>query len=464
MYAVIMATLIGYGPDDDARAALALAQANAAKPAPKKEQPKLPAKIKDNDKAKRQAVDKNCAIVFFVNTEVRTDDLTGVFVAAYLDEYQGDDTPRVVVAVPDGEGGLVYNKVGGHWYLPPNADGKAIEAMAAAQAQAARRTVSRPAVPFPSSRAEPQLARPEGSPWLPVGDQEYVRSLWPDGVELPKTLKFYKLRPASQRVDAYVPGDGRGRRFLPITMGGLRINENANRDFPWINSGGMDFANKGTWRNATGMALPENSKIKTWLAPMRVSTQYEIAMHWQFPTGTKMFDVLIRKNVDGSEHIFNVRRRVKNDDGWDDGASFMPDVPLGDVKVSHDLGSRRSREVLGIDRIAYRVATVKVDKKAKFKESNVAMNDEGHFFPPGFKGTGLTCNKCHSGAVHESQVYGGPLLRGKDTVFSWYPVNPSFVIDGESLESSIFARVNTPPPDQRWPIEYLGIINRNYGE
>src|ERR1019366_9137656 len=150
--------------DDDAAAAIAIAKTKVVQPKPPVVMQK---KITDTTKAKQRAIEKNCALVFFVNTPVNVADLAGTFVAAYLDEYQGDDTPRVVVVVPDGEGGLIYNKVGGIWYLPANADARAIEAMAAAQAAAARRTVSRTvASPFPLSvrpllRTGGKRARPD---------------------------------------------------------------------------------------------------------------------------------------------------------------------------------------------------------------------------------------------------------------------------------------------------------------
>src|ERR1019366_7200541 len=107
MLAMVLVAMIGYGPDDDAAAAIAIAKTKA-----NVEHPKPPSviekKITDTAKAKQKAIDKNCALVFFVNTPVNVADLAGTFVAAYLDEYQGDDTPRVVVVVPDSEGGLIY--------------------------------------------------------------------------------------------------------------------------------------------------------------------------------------------------------------------------------------------------------------------------------------------------------------------------------------------------------------------
>jgi hypothetical protein len=174
-----------------------------------------------------------------------------------------------------------------------------------------------------------------------------------------------------------------------------------------------------------------------------------------------MFDVLARKNDDGSEHIFNVRRRIKLASGWDDGASFFPDVKAGEIETSYSNGSERSRRVLGVPRITYRFAVVEKlsERKIKFKEADettIAMNDGGHFFPPGFKGSGMSCNKCHGGGVHESKIYGGPLLRGKDTVFSWHPVPESMVVGGEALEPRLFHAVHTPGVDTRWPLELIG--------
>ncbi len=134
-------------------------------------------------------------------------------------------------------------------------------------------------------------------------------------------------------------------------------------------------------------------------------------------------------------------------------------MPVSQVETYYTEGNRRTKDVLGVRRIAYRLFEVdRVDRRTQFKEvgdPSIAMNDGGHFFPPGFKGAGMSCNKCHNGAVHEARLYGGPLLRGKDTVFSWYPVEPAMVVEGDSLSPDVFAAVHVPSIDFRWPLVYL---------
>ncbi len=366
-----------------------------------------------------------------------------------------------VYVMVQGEDGFTYCHC-----LPASASDADICKWAAVKpASAPERVVQPSAVPFdnrkPSLLSAGDLPAPADAnryatgPWLPQAEQEKVKALWPEGVPFPDTLKFYKLRPASQRVASFnSPGQNNNRRFVVPTVGA----ENANRDFPWIGSGGMDWAKPGTWRNVTGMALPRGSKIQWWLAQMPLKNsfgniQMEGAMHWEFPTGTQMFDVLVRKNDDGTEHVFTVRRRVKEAKGWDDGTSYFPDVAVKEHASYKSAGNHRTKNVLGVEEITYRVGLLGKlrPERVKFKESTTQLTDEGHFFPPGFKGTGMTCNKCHNGGAHESKDYGGPLLRGKDTVFSWYPVSEQVVGVAESFTGNADF---TPTVDSRWPLEY----------
>ena len=438
--------------DDDAAAAIAIAKTKVVQPKPPVVMQK---KITDTTKAKQRAIEKNCALVLFVNTPVNVADLTGTFVAAYLDEYQGDDTPRIVVAVPDGEGGLIYNQVGGIWHLPPNADAKAIEAMAAAQAAAVRRTVSQPATPFDKSNSNRNGQRQQiadGSPWLPVREQSKIKDMWPEGVPFPETLQFYALPKASQRIAT--TNDRPSRGFHSV-----RTDEkNINAEYPYIGSGGMDFAKKGTWHNVTGLAIPEGDKIKVWAQRTPVlnsfgSYQQEEAMFWTFPKGTQAFDVLLRKNDYGSEHIFTIRKREKVGDKWDDGVQYFVKTATVEEPPLKAEPTLRLRNVLGVTKLVFPVARAQAklerNKRQQFAESRIAVADDGHFTPPGFIGTGISCNKCHVvGMNSEDAPYAGPALRGRDGVFSFYPVLP------ESVDRDYYI----PRLDRRWPLEVIGRV------
>lgn len=315
------------------------------------------------------------------------------------------------------------------------------------------RTVSQPATPFSgqSSLVVHQADADDSGPWLSVGEHRKLWDMWPAGMTYPKGIGFYKLTPVSQSVDR-LSLDGSPlnliprRPFVPMSSGA----ENVNREFPYRGSGGLDWAKPGTWRNATGLLIPDGKKINVWEGPKVVTTssgskQSELALHWSFPDGTQMFDVLIRKNADGSEHIFTIRKREKLSNGkWTDGVSFFPDVQTTKESLYATAGTKRTR-VIGVEKVSYRVASVApISGKPKFIESRIAMEDGGHFFPPGFLGAGISCNKCHVASMaNEEAPYSGPMLRGMDSVFSWHP------IDVRTMGQ------DKPGIDHRWPIRVV---------
>ena len=282
------------------------------------------------------------------------------------------------------------------------------------------------------------------SPWLPRAEHEHIWKLWPDGVPYADGLGFYSLPRASQRLAKTNEQPSRG----------FHSGSGINLEFPYIGSGGMDWAENGTWRNVTGLAIPKGQKIAVTVQSKPVLNEYgyfqtEQAMFWAFPAGTQAYDVLLRRHRDGTEHIFNVRVRTKIDaERWDDGASYFPEIATEKTVTYTTIGNARTRDVLGLQRLAYRVAEIAPlpIRRYRFREATIAYNDGGNFFPPGFKGTGATCSKCHvTGMAGESAPYAGPELRGRDTVFSWYPVRVESIDNG--------AEFYTPSLDYRWPIK-----------
>lgn len=286
--------------------------------------------------------------------------------------------------------------------------------------------------------------RKQSSPWLPDAN---IKSMWPEGVPYPENLKFYQLPKASQRIA--VTNDRRSRGFHSISRrDGIIGNDNINREFPYIGSGGLDFDKD--CRNITGLAIPDRQKIKVWtqLTPILAGTGYqnEEMMFWQFPEGTQAYDVLVKKNEDGSEHVFTVRIRTRLKDGWDEGKSFFPDVPLAEAKEYKVKAPFRLRNLLNINTVTYRVHEIEplTERKYRFREQRTAINDGGHFTPANFVGTGVTCSQCHvKSMMKEDSPYGGPALRGQDSVFSWYPITVA------SVDRDFY----TPELDHRWPLD-----------
>jgi hypothetical protein len=424
-------------------------------PPPVVEEPDVKPQEKDAYvEARREALEKGQNLVVFVGSPARyIPESTTVSVG--MSKFAGYPAKCIIVG-----------NVEGNWKATLDAD--AIDK----QIIAAIKGVQPPADPFDKSNnrdqqsALPDHQEPVGdssSPWLPEAEQKKVRDMWPDGVTRPKRLRFYKIPKSSQAVASYT-GGGPIIRFTHLQV----QDDNINLKFPYIGSGGMDWAKAGTWRNVTGMSLPEGAKIATWheqkpLKNSMKSFQNELSLFWKFPKGTEMFDVLIRRNDDGTEHIFNVRRRTKiSDTEWDDGASFLPYVKSEYEEKFTAFHTDRSKRLFSGEKLTYRyrkVAPMEIDKYP-FKEQTIAMSDGGHFFPPGFVGTGVSCNKCHSIPSLDNQKgsgqlsgeiadYGGPFLRGMDTVYSWSPADLRYLASHKND-----ANVSPVTPlDRRWPLE-----------
>jgi hypothetical protein len=268
------------------------------------------------------------------------------------------------------------------------------------------------------------LAQEDGGPWLSEAEHKKILAMMPKGVPVGKNLKFYKLQPVYQKM--YTMNNGRSK-FNDITP-----IEDVN---PWRVSGGLHHVDAKEWRNITGLELPDSSKIEYWQEDCDVRAFSLVPKwRWRFPKGTLAYDVLVRIR-DGQEHIFEVRVQEKLDDAWDDGTIYRP-------KSSLDRAEKSSWtwEFASIDRPAHSVTyTTKIDPKAWFGPTRKVIVDDGTFTPPGYVGTGVSCNACHSrvGELYDvpGQIY-REARRGDDGRFSWHPFSDSGGID------------------QRWPLQW----------
>jgi hypothetical protein len=447
-FTILMALSIGYGPDDDAAAAIAIAKASIkkeqlnVKPTPKADDvPPFPKYESVYMNVMDSAAQQNRHAVIFVGHKgtVLNRDIGTRLVGGSVDSLEGFPAKCVVVCEPNGKGWMNWKAT-----LPADATDK--------QIADAVKGVTPTQDPFDKSvkRDRRRADGDSSSPWSPQSEQDYIRKLWPEGVEFPDTLKFYSLPKASQRIATTNDRPSRGFHLL------RRGEQNINLEFPYVTSGGMDQAEVGAWRNVTGLAIPEGGKIKVWAQRTPIlnsfgSYQQEEMLFWKFPSGTQAYDVLIRKNDDGSEHIFTIRVRERDDKGWDSGLSYFPSVEVGETQSYVTAGNTRTRDVIGVEKVVYKVAEVKpLDRKRYlFKPRNTAISDDGHFFPKGFKGTGLSCTQCHvKGMMNEASPYAGPALRGQDSVFSFFPTRV------DSIDTDYY----TPRIDHRWPLEIIGRV------
>ncbi len=295
---LIAAAMLLATPDDDARAALALAQANAAKPTPKKEEPKVeqpkpsPASVDDGNFATAyyKALDAGKPLVIFVGIQVRG--IPGA-VCLQLDSLNGKDAQRIVVA----RSGLKVTH-----NLEADASDDAI--MLAAFP---RNEVSPPATPFakPSSR----MLRGGGLRARPDDDLAGYGP-WPKGLEKVSGLKRYA--PARMTQEIAVTNDR--DRITPVPIEGLEDK--------YHQSGGM-LGVKG-WRSDLYKLVPGGNP-KSWIGDIAVfngsNNQNNRGYIRSYPDGTVFFDVLSK---DGQ--VFEARKAEKKN------GSFRRSVVFRDEK------------------------------------------------------------------------------------------------------------------------------------
>lgn len=262
--------------------------------------------------------------------------------------------------------------------------------------------------------APPAFAQ-EDTPWLSQAEHKKLLALIPKGVPVGKNLKFYKLRSVYQKMYTMNNGQSRINEITPI-----------DDVDPWRVSGGMHHVEQKEWRNVTGLDLP--GKIEYWQEDTDVRAFALVPKwRWQFPKGTLAYDILLRVK-DGKEHIFEVRIQEKLADGWDDGAIYRPKVSIEKAERNTWTWEIASEGLKG----ASATYTTKIDAKSAFVPTRTLAIDDGDFTPPGYVGTGMSCNSCHS---RVGQLYDVPgriyreARRGDDGRFSWHPFSDSGGID-----------------------------------
>lgn len=296
--------------------------------------------------------------------------------------------------------------------------------------------------------------------WLAEEKQAEIKSLWPAGVEFPPTLKFYKRQLAQQRIKilnnqpywAFHPLSGLDPQFDRSDASANQVRTTVPELEIWQGSGGMHHSPKDEWKNFTGLALPPDSKILVWMGKKAIPTsgQQLDAMFWQFPPGTKAFDVLTATRPEGA-HIFEIRVRTRGAKDWDEGVTFRPydEAPASASLTTWNVDfpeKTRSAIKLPSARVTYPVYTVKeVDRTRPFRPSTILVADESGFLPSKYLGTGsVSCNRCHLRAG-EAREYAGGCVSGNDSVLSFNPVTE------DSINREYFGK--NPTLDFAWPLE-----------
>ncbi len=195
-----------------------------------------------------------------------------------------------------------------------------------------------------------------------------AKDLWPDSVQMPKTMRFYRPTNYTQRLA--ITGGVETNNLYRLDQDDVWTNSapalNPNRLFPWASAGGLHEV--GGWGSRVGIAIPEGQKIQIWRERVDVplSSRPLPKVLWSFPDGTVLADLLFTKDA-----LFELRLREKVKGKW------RSSVPFRNLDAA----------------------------------------------PTGYAGPGKRCAECHDHAG--SQLQYGISLRGSDGAFT-----PSPLIEG----------------------------------
>jgi hypothetical protein len=277
------------------------------------------------------------------------------------------------------------------------------------------------------------------APWLVQKDQARLKSLWPEEVPWPETMKFYKLPMAQQRIKIL---DDRSYYAFHLT------DKDEEKEI-WTVSGGLHSSPRSEWGNVTGLAIPKGKKIKIWIGQRAIPRTGQLldSLEWEFPTGTVAVDVLIRIKPK-QQYVFELRMRTKKQGGWDSIAYRPYEIPKNAVKKSlySELPNGHLNALKITDpKVVYTFWQVKEILPSKLMPNSKLLRDDSGFLPKHYYGPGLSCKACHNRAG-DAVDYGVGCVPGKDTVLSWRP-------NTEATVNNQLIGVN-PAIDGRWPVEW----------
>lgn len=87
---------------------------------------------------------------------------------------------------------------------------------------------------------------------------------------------------------------------------------NGNREFPWAKPAGLDHVKNAV--QVRFVSLPAGKPVVWWTA-QTPGNQYQI-MHWTYPVGTVVGEVLSLRGPDGFDYPFEVRTRTREPQLW----------------------------------------------------------------------------------------------------------------------------------------------------
>lgn len=277
--------------------------------------------------------------------------------------------------------------------------------------------------------------------------QKNLKSFWPSGVEFPKHGKFYDCEPAYQDWEGALKGVHSPKYNISAVSG--EPFGNANMEFPWKVTAGMDDAERAMAFPL--ISIPDGKKIKWW---KERSYGGGASYRWRYPDGTVVAEMLLVKGDDETDRCFEVRVRTRGPQGWEPKV-FRPFERKNMLPWEKQRSMSVNRHTVVAERWLPVIA--KVDLKwldLPFKESRVQVTSDvhGNIVPKGYKGNITNCMTCHGTVgMHAREFeasrdwYGE--VRGGDTIFSFHIFDESCIsTNGYSRP----AKLNDKLPLEHW--------------
>ncbi len=232
--------------------------------------------------------------VVFVGTKPR--EIGGFTTCVEPIGFAGEVRPSVMIFHKRGAGGMRFDA---------DIDDASIRAAHKAMMGQPAREVSPQATPFASPPQAPEVAARDAAvtaevsaPWLPVREQERIRRLLP--LSVTGRPLFYNIPRRYQAM--HTEDNGRSRYNIPTPPDG---------DWPsdLILSGGLQ--NVHGWKSYKALDIPDGKKVLVWKEDTDVRAFSLVPMwKWQFPVGTRAYDVLVNDN----DEVFEARTQVLGED------------------------------------------------------------------------------------------------------------------------------------------------------
>lgn len=230
---------------------------------------------------------------------------------------------------------------------------------------------------------------------------------------------------------------------------------NGGLDFPWGTPGGLHLASKNKVSNFRLLWLPPDPAGGVWPVVVyrgklertsRINMPSPTGWRWIFPADAMLVEVLLKKFSNGQWATFEVRSRLRQNDGWD----FERWVPDVEFPAFAKVAEQRLRDTLHPRRAAFdRTAIAHVlppipNALAILREANFVpamgteritptAEDDENLVPRDYAGHFLVdCRDCHRDTlravtIFQEREWYGNLAGSADGIHSFWPFAKSSI-------------------------------------